>query len=268
MIKNYTKQIDETSKAENYIVEAKILEKGKQLQGKITTYNIKIQNGNPKARPIDSQAGNILTDVPIQQARGGEIFPELEAGDLVMVGFFNNDLNSPYIMFDQIVQSNTPISNSADADGSGSQINTNIDSESGEAIKVEHVDGKIKELLEAAVSKINCKYVYGSTGPDTFDCSGFAQWCYKQIGIDISRTTATQVNDGKEVSINDIEPGDLIIWSKDQSHGANAHVVIVYNDTQIINCGGRGSGVNIDDISYAIGRYKERPIHHARRIIE
>ncbi|WP_447515626.1 C40 family peptidase, partial [Clostridioides difficile] len=53
-------------------------------------------------------------------------------------------------------------------------------------------NSKADKLISVAKSKLGCNYVYGAEGPNTFDCSGFTQWCYKQIGISIPRTVATQ----------------------------------------------------------------------------
>ncbi|HBG1282432.1 TPA: glucosaminidase domain-containing protein, partial [Clostridioides difficile] len=57
-------------------------------------------------------------------------------------------------------------------------------------------NSKADKLISVAKSKLGCNYVYGAEGPNTFDCSGFTQWCYKQIGISIPRTVATQSKAG------------------------------------------------------------------------
>ena len=74
-------------------------------------------------------------------------------------------------------------------------------------------------LIETAESKIGCKYNFGSTGPDEFDCSGFVQWCHKQIGVNnVPRTSGEQYNSGsnstgkaqcsgvKKVKISNVKP--------------------------------------------------------------
>ena len=66
-------------------------------------------------------------------------------------------------------------------------------------------------VVDYAVSRLGCPYVWGATGPDTFDCSGLTSWCYNQIGIWITRTTYTQYAAAKAVlSVGDAEPGDVL----------------------------------------------------------
>lgn len=67
--------------------------------------------------------------------------------------------------------------------------------------------------VRAALSRLGLPYVWGGTDPNKgMDCSGLTQWSYGQAGIKIPRTAATQTI-GQKVDINDIQPGDLIIWS-------------------------------------------------------
>lgn len=55
--------------------------------------------------------------------------------------------------------------------------------------------------------------MWGGTDPNKgMDCSGLTQWAYSQAGLKIPRTAATQTV-GQKVDINDIQPGDLVIWS-------------------------------------------------------
>ncbi len=61
-------------------------------------------------------------------------------------------------------------------------------------------------------------YSYGGTNPSTgTDCSGFTQYIYRQFGIELNRTAASQANNGYQVSFEDARPGDLVLW---QGHAA------------------------------------------------
>ncbi|ENY8956399.1 TPA: C40 family peptidase, partial [Clostridioides difficile] len=64
-------------------------------------------------------------------------------------------------------------------------------------------NSKEDKLISIAKSKLGCNYVYGAEGPNNFDCSGFTQWCYKQIGIKIPRTASAQSKAGKAVDLKD-----------------------------------------------------------------
>ncbi|KDN86393.1 C40 family peptidase [Kitasatospora cheerisanensis] len=72
--------------------------------------------------------------------------------------------------------------------------------------------------LAAAVSKIGSPYVYGSTGPGTFDCSGLMYWAWRQAGVTLPRTSQEQASAGRRVSLAEARPGDLVIFFKDRHH--------------------------------------------------
>jgi peptidoglycan DL-endopeptidase CwlO len=80
--------------------------------------------------------------------------------------------------------------------------------------------GPAAAAVQAALSRQGDAYVWGATGPTTFDCSGLTQWSYKQAGISIDRSTYSQVTDGRAVSASNLQPGDLIFYYSDNSHVA------------------------------------------------
>ncbi len=68
------------------------------------------------------------------------------------------------------------------------------------------------EALSAGEQKIGDPYVYGATGPSSFDCSGFVQWAYAQAGVSLPRTSQEQENVGPHLSASELRPGDLVIF--------------------------------------------------------
>ncbi|MFF7213499.1 NlpC/P60 family protein [Streptomyces sp. NPDC008238] len=72
--------------------------------------------------------------------------------------------------------------------------------------------------LAAAKTKIGSPYVYGATGPSSFDCSGLTSWAYAQAGAGIPRTSQAQANAGTRLSMSQLAPGDLVIFYGDQHH--------------------------------------------------
>ena len=71
--------------------------------------------------------------------------------------------------------------------------------------------GKVADVMNEVFKHLGKKYVWGATGPDTFDCSGLTSYVYrKACNIEIGRTTYDQINSGKEVEFKDLQPGDLI----------------------------------------------------------
>ncbi|MGW0733302.1 NlpC/P60 family protein [Streptomyces sp. NPDC002851] len=79
--------------------------------------------------------------------------------------------------------------------------------------------GRGAAALNAAKSKIGSPYVYGATGPSSFDCSGLTQWSFSQAGVSIPRISQDQANAGTRISSqSDLRPGDLVIFYDDLHH--------------------------------------------------
>lgn len=72
--------------------------------------------------------------------------------------------------------------------------------------------------VQAALSRIGDPYVWGATGPSSFDCSGLMVWAYKQAGKTLPRSSEAQMASGRAVDRNDLQPGDLIIYYPDAHH--------------------------------------------------
>jgi cell wall-associated NlpC family hydrolase len=66
--------------------------------------------------------------------------------------------------------------------------------------------------VAAAQTRLGDPYVWGASGPNTFDCSGLTMWSYAQAGVSIPRTTYDQINAGRQVPLSAIQPGDLVFY--------------------------------------------------------
>ena len=82
--------------------------------------------------------------------------------------------------------------------------------------------------VEAAKSQIGTPYVWGGAAPGGFDCSGLTSWAYKQAGLDIPRVAADQTV-GRQVSYEELQPGDLVLWS--------GHAAMYAGDGMMIEAG-------------------------------
>lgn len=75
--------------------------------------------------------------------------------------------------------------------------------------------GSVAQLLDVALSKLGCKYVWGAKGPNQFDCSGFVYWCLNQVGVRQSYITSLgwrTVGKYKKISnYKDLKAGDIIV---------------------------------------------------------
>ncbi|WP_225831144.1 C40 family peptidase [Streptomyces sp. NK08204] len=79
--------------------------------------------------------------------------------------------------------------------------------------------GRAAAAFAAAQSKLGSPYVYGASGPSSFDCSGLTSWAYAQAGVSIPRTSQAQANIGTRIySVSDLKVGDLVFFFNDIHH--------------------------------------------------
>lgn len=86
---------------------------------------------------------------------------------------------------------------------------------------------QVVELARAYVGKT--PYVWGGTSPSGFDCSGLVQYCYRQIGLELPRTSRTQYHVGAYIPpsrLDLLQPGDLVFFGRDGDPGRIHHVAI------------------------------------------
>lgn len=106
-----------------------------------------------------------------------------------------------------------------------------------------------QRVISIAESKIGAPYVYGASGPDSFDCSGFTSWVYRQVGIGLPRTADEQWLAGPHVSYADAQPGDILAWAGDPSApGYVTHVAIYLGNGQMISAPHTGTTVGISSV--------------------
>ncbi|MFG1880950.1 C40 family peptidase [Micromonospora sp. NPDC049102] len=75
-----------------------------------------------------------------------------------------------------------------------------------------------QKAIRTACQQVGDPYVWGATGPNSFDCSGLTQYAYKSAGIYLTHHTGDQWNEGKVVSRGDEMPGDLVFFYSGLSH--------------------------------------------------
>lgn len=74
------------------------------------------------------------------------------------------------------------------------------------------------EALRAAATQLGKPYVWGATGPGSYDCSGLTSWAFRQIGVTLPRSSSQQASVGTPVSWNNLQPGDLVFYYHPVSH--------------------------------------------------
>jgi cell wall-associated NlpC family hydrolase len=72
--------------------------------------------------------------------------------------------------------------------------------------------------VDTALAQVGDPYVYGATGPNSFDCSGLTSYAYKASGVSIPRTSKAQSTFGTAVAKSDLKPGDLVFFYSPVSH--------------------------------------------------
>jgi hypothetical protein len=87
---------------------------------------------------------------------------------------------------------------------------------------------QINTILRAAASRIGRPYVWGATGPDSFDCSGLVQWSFAHAGIRMPRVSQQQFFAGPHIAYSSARPGDLLFWHYDPTDPTNVDHVAIY----------------------------------------
>ncbi|MYY04168.1 MULTISPECIES: C40 family peptidase [unclassified Streptomyces] len=124
--------------------------------------------------------------------------------------------------------------------GGGTETGSGSGSDSGSSAST-----KAEKVLAFARAQIGKPYVWGATGPSSYDCSGLTQAAWKAAGVDIPRTTWDQVNVGTRIATADLQPGDLVFFYDDISH-----VGIYKGDGMMIHAPKPGANVREESIYY------------------
>lgn len=100
-----------------------------------------------------------------------------------------------------------------------------------------------QDIVNYAYQFLGTPYVWGATGPDTFDCSGLTSYVYRHCAnLEITRTTYTQINVGTPVAYEDMQPGDLVFMRN------NEHVGIYIGNGKMIHAPRTGDVVKVSNV--------------------
>jgi len=93
----------------------------------------------------------------------------------------------------------------------------------------------IDEMTDLSKTFLNIPYYWGGSSSFGYDCSGFAQMLYRQMGINILRDSSDQAQDPnlQEVKFENLQKGDLVFFSDNQKK--IAHVGIYLGNNEIIH---------------------------------
>lgn len=133
---------------------------------------------------------------------------------------------------------------------------------------IEYDDTTGSMIARYAMSKVGCSYVWGTSGPSTFDCSGLANWCAKTCGLTVpwasvpgvsatnTRRSAANaqgyINAGKAVPADEIKQGDIIFFSSDGAPNTVkniTHVGIYVGNGLFVDARNQKKGVLLSEYS-------------------
>lgn len=95
-------------------------------------------------------------------------------------------------------------------------------------------------IVGAAMAQLGKPYGWGAAGPDAFDCSGLMVWAYAQNGIGIPRTSQAQLAGGTPVSVDALQPGDIIGY-----YPGVTHVGMYIGDGMVVHSSDYGIPVQV-----------------------
>lgn len=120
------------------------------------------------------------------------------------------------------------------------------------AVQSSGSSSRAQAAVDAALSKVGSSYVWGTSGPNTFDCSGLTSWAYRQVGISLTRSSRAQFSTGVKVAKSDLQPGDLVFY-----YSPVSHVGLYIGNGKIVHAANPRSGVKVvslDSMSYSGAR--------------
>ena len=101
-------------------------------------------------------------------------------------------------------------------------------------------------IIGTARSKLGSAYVFGASGANVFDCSGFTSYVYRSNGKSLPRTAAAQYSATSRVSSP--QPGDLVFFSNTYKAGIS-HVGIYIGGGQFIHAANERTGVTVSSLN-------------------
>ncbi|MGH9265078.1 MAG: NlpC/P60 family protein, partial [Acidimicrobiales bacterium] len=104
--------------------------------------------------------------------------------------------------------------------------------------------GKGAIAVAEARKQLGKPYVYGGSGPDSFDCSGLTAWAWKAAGVRLSHSAYTQYFETTRVPINAVQPGDLLFFGKNGVESIH-HNAIYIGDGNMIEASQTGTPIRI-----------------------
>lgn len=106
--------------------------------------------------------------------------------------------------------------------------------------------GSVGTVISFLKAQLGDAYVLGATGPNAWDCSSLVQAAFKQVGVDLPRVSQDQSMQGTEVSLSNLQVGDILYWG---AKGSAYHTGVYIGNGQYLDAANPSKGVVIQDLS-------------------
>lgn len=175
----------------------------------------------------------------------------------------DNDSSSTNAAASSNSSSNSSNSSSDDT-SSKSQSSSSSSSDDSSSAKVTNASVSGDDIALKALSKRGAPYVWGASGPSTFDCSGLVWWAHAQCGINFGRTDTRGLSSmGSAVSYGNLQPGDVLIFSSNGSYSGIHHTGIYIGNGMMVHAPHSGATVSV--VTVSSGYYRNQ-FYTARRL--
>lgn len=125
---------------------------------------------------------------------------------------------------------------------------------------------KGNQIVEYAKKYLGCKYVYGASGPNKFDCSGFTMYVFKNFGVKLSHSATAQSKVGTYVAKENLQLGDLVFFTDYETGNGIGHCGIYIGEGNFIHASS-GTGYCVKISTLTSGSYLKR-YETARRLAQ
>lgn len=129
---------------------------------------------------------------------------------------------------------------------SRSEARTTLSATSGSASS-SSATGSAASVISFVKAQVGDAYVSGGTGPNSWDCSGLVQAAFRSVGVDLPRVSQAQSTAGTQVSLSNLQPGDILYWG---GAGSAYHVGVYVGGGQFVGAQNPSTGVVLRSLDY------------------
>lgn len=132
---------------------------------------------------------------------------------------------------------------------SRSEARTTLSATSGSAsvASSSSATGSAASVISFVKAQVGDAYVSGGTGPNSWDCSGLVQAAFRSVGVDLPRVSQAQSTAGTQVSLSNLQPGDILYWG---GAGSAYHVGVYVGGGQFVGAQNPSTGVVLRSLDY------------------